>query len=796
MAMRRGDMSASTTPIYDPDTGNLATGAGRTAFAGNIIPDNRIDSISRKLFGLLPAPNQPGDTNNFYAADSFAFTRNTIDAKINWNATSKFTMYGRFSLLKYTMNNPPAFGDLGGIGVSAYGGNTGEGYGDTYGLTIAGTYALNPNFIIDANFGYTRMYTSIEQNRLDEKLGSDFLGIPGTNGPRRFEGGWPRFTITDFANMGVQDNFMPYYRRDPQWVYVANANWTKGKHNIRFGMDWAHQQMNHTQPEFAGATHGAQGGFTFGGGPTQIQGGPGGNRFNNVATFLLGYHTVAGRILQVPDVYTTRVWQYSYYIRDQWQVTPKLTFNFGTRYEWLPYPYREDRGIERYDFVNNKMLVCGVGSVPKDCGVKLSKLQFAPRVGLAYRPTQKMVIRAGYGLTNDPYSLSRNLRTNHPVLLALNVTAPNSLVSAGRLKDGIPAIPVPSLGNGIIDVPTQVAVNSTLDEFERGYVQSWNLTLEKELFWGFTGQAGYVATRQIKEQGFLDLNAGRVGGGNASKPFNQKFGRNTLTRVVGPIGNSIYDSLQASLQRRFSNGYQMQASYTWSKSLGLANGVNSDIDPNIKIPEYYHLNYGLTNIHTPHNFQLTSIIELPFGQGKRWANGGGAASAILGGWQVNNILSLIAGQYFNIDASGTSLNAPENTQRADFAKEGKPKIIGGAGPNQSYFDPFHFKPVTDVRFGNVAYRYVQGPGTANLDLGIFRNFKISERIQLQFRAEAFNFTNTPHFSNPGANVSNMTVNADGSIRSLGGYTVITSTKGTGREGVDERVFRFGVRLSF
>jgi hypothetical protein len=799
MAQRRGDMSASTNPIYDPDTGNLTTGAGRTPFAGNLIPDNRIDPIARKIFSLLPAPTGPGEVDNFYGQGSFAFTRNTIDAKVNWNATSKFTMYGRFSLLKYTMDNPPVFGDLGGPGASSYAGNVGHGWGNTIGTTIAGTYAFSSNFIVDANFGYTRMYSAVEQPRLDEKLGLDFLGIPGTNGPRRFEGGWPRFTITDFANMGVQDNFMPYYRTDPQWVYVANANWTKGKHNVRFGMDWAHQQMNHTQPEFPGAEHGAQGGFTFGGGPTQIQGGPGGNRYNNVATFLLGYHTVAGRILQVPDVYTTRVWQYSYYIRDQWQVTPKLTFTFGTRYERFPYPYREDRGVERYDFENNKMFVCGVGVVPKDCGVEQSNSLFAPRVGLAYRPTDKMVIRAGYGLTNDPYSLARHLRTNHPILLALNVTAANSLVAAGKLKDGIPTITAPDLGNGIIDVPTRVAINSTLPEYVRGYVQSWNLTLEKELLSGFTGQVGYVGTRQIKQLGFLDLNAGRVGGGNASKPFNQKFGRNVLTRAIGPIGNSIYDSMQAGLQKRFSNGYQLQASYTWSKSLGIANTANSDGDPNIKIPEYYHLNYGVTPIHTPHNFQLTSIIELPFGQGKRWANSGGAASAILGGWQVNNIVALIAGQYFTVNASGTSLDAPENTQRADYAKEGKPVIVGGAGPGQSFFDPFFFKPVTGARFGTSSFNSVQGPGAVNLDFGLFRNFRISERIQLQFRAEAFNLTNTPHFANPpdaGRNVSNMILNTDGSIRSLGGYTVLNAVKNGGREGVDERVFRFGVRLSF
>ncbi len=273
------------------------------------------------------------------------------------------------------------------------------------------------------------------------------------------------------------------------------------------------------------------------------------------------------------------------------------------------------------------------------------------------------------------------------------------------------------------------------------------------------------------------------------------------TRVVGPIGNSIYDSLQAGLQRRFSNGYQIQASYTWSKSLGIANTANSDSDPNIKIPEYYHLNYGVTPIHTPHNFQLTNIIELPFGQGKRWANGGGAASAILGGWQVNNIVALIAGQYFTVTASGTSLDAPENTQRADYAKEGKPQIIGGAGPGQSFFDPFSFQASHRGSLWHCRLSIaVQGPGTANLDFGLFRNFRISERMQLQFRAEVLisptRRTSRIRHSGAGRNVSNMTLNTDGTIRSLGGYTVINAVKNGGREGVDERVFRFGMRLSF
>jgi len=797
-AMRRGDFSASPNPIYDPSTGNLTTGAGRTAFAGNIIPQDRIDPIVKKILPLIPALTFPNKlTDNFYAAGPFAFTRNTVDAKVNWNASSKFTMYGRFSLLKYTLSNPGALGPLDGIGVSTYAGNTGLGHGSTYGMTVAGTYSFSPNFIVDANFGYTRMYTSIEQGRLDENLGLDFLGIPGTNGTRRFEGGWPQFNIgpDTYAHLGVQDNFMPYYRTDPQYVYVANANWTRRNHNIRFGIDFANQHMNHTQPEFAGATHGAQGGFNFTGGPTQIAGGPAANQFNSFATFMLGLPTTIGKLLQVPDVYTTRTKLYSLYVRDQWQVTAKLTWNFGVRYEYFPMPTRADRGVERYDFENNKMLVCGVGSVPMDCGVKLSKKLFAPRMGLAYRITDTWVVRAGYGLTNDPYNLARHLRTNYPLLLPLVIDGANSLVPAGRLQDGIPPLKAPDLGNGIIPIAGNLAVNTVDTTFDRGYVQSWNLTLEKALRWNFTGQVGYVATRQVNEMGFRDMNAARVGGGNASRPL-FGVGRTVQTALYGPIGNSQYDSLQTSLQRRFSGGASMQASYTWSKSMGITNTANSDSNPSIHIPEYYYLNHGLTPIHFPHNLQITGLMELPFGANKPFAQSGVAAK-VLGGWQVNGIFSAIKGNYFSIRSSGTSLNAPNNLQRGDTVKPGKPEKLGNVGAGKPFYDPFAWAAVTDVRFGTAAFNSVQGPGTVNLDFGLFRTFRLSERIQMQFRAEAFKFTNTPHFANPSdaqATISNRVLNADGTYRS--GFMEINAVKGTGREGVDERVFRLGIRLSF
>jgi len=329
---------------------------------------------------------------------------------------------------------------------------------------------------------------------------------------------------------------------------------------------------------------------------------------------------------------------------------------------------------------------------------------------------------------------------------------------------------------------------------DRGYIQSWNFALQEELKWGFTGQVGYVATRQVKQLGFIEVNAGTPGGGNASRPLFQKFGRSTSTRLITPLGTDHYDALQARLDRRFANGYQVQVAYTWSKAMGICCNDNSDGLPAIQLPQYYRLNRSVTGYDQPQVLAVTTIADLPFGKGKKWLSGG-VGRVLAGGWRVNSIFTASSGLPFSVTASGTSLNAPGNTQRADQVKPSVKKL-GGIGPGQSYFDPFAFAPVTDERFGTAGFNSMRGPGSVNLDLGLFREFSIKDRFNLQFRAEAFNSTNTPHFANPGRNVANLQLNSDGTIRSLGGYTEVTGIKAGSREGVDERTIRFGLRFSF
>lgn len=798
-AMKAGDLSASTRIVYDPLTGD-ADGRSRTPLAGNLVPTSRISPVISKILPLIPAPNQTGGVlgNNYLATGGYLYDRKTLDTKFNFDVTSVWKSWVRFSILDYTMDNKGSLGQLVGAAISSAGGNVGSGFGKTATFTVGNNFLISPTFIVDAHFGYTLMDTNVEQPDLDKNIGRDVLGIPGTNGTRRFEGGWPRFTISSFATLGVPDAFMPYYRHDPQFQYVANATKIAGKHTFRFGMDYFRLHLNHNQPEFSGAAHGAQGGFNFTGGPTLRNGGDAANEYNSWGAFLFGLPNNYGRLLQVPDQYTTRSSMFNSYFSDKWSVSRNVTLSLGLRWEFFPMPSRADRGLERYDFANNKMWVCGVGSVPKDCGTAVSKRNFSPSLGIAWRASDKMVVRTGFGINWDPWNIARSLRTNYPVLVVLNGEAPNSFQPVSRIEQGIPNIPKPDLGNGVINIPSNYAVVSTGDEYKRSYIMSWNFTVQRELGKGFIGQIGYVGTRQVNQLGNLDLNAGQVigpnsaGGGNFGRPFYGTFGRTVTTQMVTPVGHTKYNALQATLERRFTRGLQVNNAFTWSKAVGVCCNDNSDGGPNIQKRDAMFLNSAEMGFSRRFNFTNNIIYELPLGRGKRFAQSG-AAAAILGGWQVNAMTRLTSGSPFTVTSDGASLNLPGSAQRADVAKP-EARKLGGVGRGMAFYDYTAFARVTEARFGTVGLNTLFGPGLVNLDLGLFRSFNIGERVKLQFRGEAFNATNTPHFANPSNNIANLTLNPDGTFRQ--GVFEVTGITNTGREQGDERSFRLGLRVQF
>jgi Carboxypeptidase regulatory-like domain/TonB dependent receptor-like, beta-barrel len=784
-AMRTGDFSASPNPIYDPLTG-AATGSGRSAFAGNIIPRDRFDPIALKILADLPLPNIPGAlTNNYFATGPYTFTRHTTDAKVNYNATNKLGLMARLGWLNYNFKNPAMFGKLGGLPINETASKAGTGLGNTFTFTGSGADV------------FTKITVLSEPDRIDEKLGSDFLGIPGTNGPDRLYGGWPHFSFTNnlFSNIGYAgSNNSPYIDDNWQWQYTANMTYTKGTHTIRFGGDIVRQAMNRAEP-----TEGS-GSFTFGGGPTTILGGPSVNQFNTFATFLLGLPTSVARTIFPFENFRTRSrnWQFSSFVRDQWQPTRKLTASVGVRYDDFPMGTRTTRGMERYDVNTNQMLICGVGSVPTNCGYDIGRGNFSPRLGLAYRITEKVVARGGYGINYDPYPLAfvRDLIGNYPSSIQLTLPSPNSFGFAERIGDGIPEVPVPNVSTGVIIVPLGVSARALPDKPKRGYIHSFNFTVQSELPGGFTGQAGYVGTRQRDINQIMDANAGQViGAGNAGRPLFVKYGRTGATGILSNPGWTNYDSLQASVTRRMANGFQVTAAYTLSKTFGICCDQLSDGSPRVQALQYFSLNEALLPDDRPHNFQTSVVAELPFGPGKRFLNQGGVGAAIAGGWQVNALFGAYSGKPFTVTADGTSLQLNGSNQMADQIKKDV-KILGGIGADKAWFDPLAFAPITEARFGTAGFDSMRGPGYANLDMSFFRDFALAGTKTLQFRVEIFNVTNTPHFANPNANVSNLQLNPDGTVRNLGGFATITGTANTGREGIDERLVRLGLRLGF
>ena len=243
------------------------------------------------------------------------------------------------------------------------------------------------------------------------------LGIPGTNGPDPLQGGYPRFAINGFSSIGNPNVSNPFLFRDNQYVAAGNLSWIRGAHDLRFGGEYTYYTINHFQPQSA---NGPRGGFTFSGGLTSLLGGAAPTLYNGWADFLLGLPQSMGKDLQYINPAAVRMPGWGIYARDQWQVTRDLTVNYGTRYEYYPFATRDHRGAERYDPNIDKVLIGGLGNVPTDTGVDVGIGQLAPRLGIAWRATEKTVVRAGYGISVDPNSF-RNMRDAYPATISQQI---------------------------------------------------------------------------------------------------------------------------------------------------------------------------------------------------------------------------------------------------------------------------------------------------------------------------------------------------------------------------------------
>ena len=795
--------------IFDPFTGNL-DGTGRSVFSSggriNVIPQGRLNGPMMKLLALVPLPNRPGDTQNYFNTAVQPLDRNNIDTKVNWNRNERHQLWFKYSMMKAKVSGEFGLGDAGGPCLCGGGLGTGSTLVQIAG--IGQTYTVSPTFLIDGTFGWTRFGQAVEPPDLGTNFGLGVLGIPGTNGPDPRESGMPPMYISGYSDLGNNEGWNPLYRNDQSYTANVNATWAKSTHDIRFGFDFVHHLMNHWQPELG---EGPRGAFHFDPGVTALN--PDAldatvgflgdtpsfeNDWNGLAGFLLGTPSASGKSSQFIKMNSFEN-QYALYVRDRWRRTEKLTIDLGLRWELYPNRWRSGGlGIESYDPITNEALIGGRGDVPQDNGVGFSKKLFAPRLGVVYRLGDKTVIRTGYGITyhSHPWG-AQALRGWYPLTLVaafsgINgfqpVTTDRAYVAAGVPNAplgpdvGIPSICCPDISTGRVPLPSvaETGYPRADSELHRGYIQSWNLIGERTLPGEIIASIGYVGSASVRGFAFLDINASQIpGSGDEGRPLFAAFGRTTTTREWDGRTHSIYHALQATLNRRFKDGLLLKSAYTWSKAI--------DEAPYSDWTEYrynaaivFDRNRALADHDIPHNFQLGALYELPFGKQKKWATSG-LSSTIFGGWQLNGIFAAYSGRPFNLTASGSSLNMPGNQQTPDQIKENV-EIFGKVGSDGTYFDTTAFARVTEVRFGNVGRNSMRGPGVANLDLGLFRSFKV-RGSELQFRLEAFNATNTPHFSNPNGNVNSS---------NFGRVLSTQSADAMGRS----RQFRVGVRMTF
>lgn len=754
---RAGNLSVSSTPIYDPRTGDPTTGAGRTQFPGNIIPADRIDPTARKLINLVPLPNLPGLNQNYYSLIPFTRDTDQFDVKgdHNWNDKNRFSI--RYSYFLPVTSEGPQYGAAGG---PRSGGFLGTGRQATHNGAINYNHIFSPSLITEARAGVNRYRNDAQQFDYGTNASTE-IGVPGVN-VSPFTSGLVGVDISGFSNpiIGYSAS-LPWVRAETNIDLVNTWSKLKGNHSFKWGAELRRVRDDLLQTQ----TYSPRGLYRFREAQTAIPGSP--TSFgNSFASFLLGLPNEVGRDL--PIVFPAyRAWELYLFAQDKWVITPKLTLDYGLRWEFYPPATPAHAGgFSNYDPATNSLIIAGVGDNPIDAGRRTRYRDFAPRVGIAYRWTEKTVLRAGFGISYSPYP-DNTYAYNFPIKQNNAYNAACSFCPA-VLPNGQPATlaagfppPTPATipANGII---TNADPNQQYEiinpNFKEPYVESWNFAVQRALPHNFTLDVAYVGNHGVSQPAVYNINAATVIGSDvAGQPLYRQFGRRATTNLRYVGFSSSYNALQVKLDKRYSAGVAITTSYTWSKALGFQPETEG-------LPYYFDLrkNYARLNFDRTHNFVQSWVYELPFGRGKRWLQSG-LVSQVLGGWQINSILTIASGTPLNFGANAAGLRAPGNSNTLNHY--GPIEILHGTGRDAAWFDPTIcsstvttscFAQPAALQVGNLGRNVISGPGFFNIDGSLFKQFHISERWQLELRGEAFSLTNSPQWNNPDTGIGNRT----------------------------------------
>jgi len=761
----------------------------------NQIPSAGFDTLAAKLTNLWPLPNASGAQGfNFVTNPKKHTSRNNFDARVDHRISDQDTFFVRESYEKQPSIIPSVFQDTGGNGSDFFSGDELNFYVSS---TFSETHIFSPRLVNEFRFGYNR----INSRRTQFNSGKDVsgqLGIPGVPfGP--LNGGMPEFDFSDADSIG-DPTFLPSLEIQNTFSYSDNLTWVRDKHSFKFGGEIRKEEFTILQPASP------RGQLHFGPQFTDNPAAPGSGG-SGYASFLIGLPD-GGNITNIHNVDYVRP-VYSLYAEDDYRLTSKLTLNLGLRYDYFT-PIEEKYNAQgSYDLATQTLLVpkgqtaqltptiaalipisatASRGLVPGD------KKDFAPRLGFAYRATDRLVVRGGYGLFYAGYETGPWSNPSPPFNPPFFVTqvfntpcsanSANPALVAGSTNCAIPGFTQFSNGfpaNSLRDPNTPQLLE--LDKnIHTPYMQQWHLTTQYQLPHDILVEIGYGGAKGTHLYTFFN--------GNQAAPTTNVNSPNAVRRPIPKIDNSItvfnsiadssYNSLQARFEKRFSRGLSFIASYTWSHSLDIASSANLG-SANNSGPRYFSVHpeweKGNSDFDVRQRFAMGYIYELPFGHEKRFWNAvSGPVNQIIGGWQVSGITTISSGNWFTITDGNSNFANSDGGQRPDLVSgqnpNGKPCIAG------TYFNTCAFVDPPLGSFGNLGRNTVLGPGYQTWDVSFIKHLALSEKTRLEFRAEFFNLPNHANFTG-----------GSGLDPTSSSYGFVTSAR-------DPREIQFGLKLYY
>ena len=792
------------TPIMTTDTNGASIQVRQNmvfrpsdhlAYAGNIIPVNTFDSVAAALLARYPQPTTTAAANNFSRIANEPDNQDQFDVRLDHRFSRRDQVFGRYSYFKDFTSPVTAFAD--GSGAVAAG-SLATGPQDTLAQALALNYqhTFSPSLLNEVRFGYTRRHVERAALLLSGPP-SDTLNLPGIPSNGAFNNELPTFLVAGFQQIGPPANTDSSFRTDVMEI-ADTASWQHGRHTIKFGIDNRISRLDVIQPPSP------TGSFTFSTLFTNLNGVTGTG--NALASFLLGQVQQFSIDVQ-QNVLQPRAWFQEWFAQDDWKVTSKLTVNVGTRYT-LNFPSTEahNRGAI-FNLDTQELQYLGRDGF-RNTARQLHWKNFGPRLGISYLLSKKTVVRSGYGLAffdqagiTTPFTIPQFPFVQTVTQATLDNKTPAFVLANGPNVQPVGLTPDAGLGQGVFSVDHNLG---------SGYIQQWNLAMQREITPTMSFEVAYVGSKAT-HLGVPDVNLNQltvdhlamgaaltktvpnpffgqipasssIGGPTVSqaqllKPF-PRFTNVTLFR--NNVGNSDYHAVQAKFEKRFSRGLTFLFSYTRSKLIDDASSVfDASIFTgpiaNFPVADSFNrrLEQDVSNGDIPNYFAASWVYEIPVGQGHR-LHPSGVVGKFTNGWQVSGIVTV---------ESGIPLALTQTTNFNAFAGFGtqRPNCVGDPVPStrttQAYFNPTAFQIAPQFTLGTCSRNPVRSPGYQDADLAFIKRTAITERYSLDFRTEIFNFANTPP------------LNAPNVVFGSAAFGTITSA-------ADPRVIQFALKFNF